>query len=467
MSRQPSTPQRDTPPPAPAGSAPTPAAVPTPREYARILLIAALLGVPVAFASAAFMSLTHALTTLVWTTVPDSAGWTAPPWWYVVLMPIVAGLVVAVAMRLPGRAGEPAIAGIGLHPLTPIELLSALLAAVAALGLGLVLGPEAPLTALGLSAGLVAARAIRRGGSGAQLLVVAGAFAAISTVFGGPLPAALLLFELTAVSGMVPSAVLSRALLPGFLASGTATLVFTGIDHWPGIAETVLRLPALPNYPTVRLVDVAWCLPVALVTALVVAGARTLATEGAARLLRVPPVVMLCTAGAAVGGLAVAFRAVTGQPVDLVLFSGENALPQVLAETSAGVLALMLLMKGVAYALSLGAGFRGGPTFPAVALGVATGVLASIVLPGLDLTPAVITGIAAGAAAALRLPFFGALLAALLAGSYANETMAFAVIAAVVGWLVATALHQREDRREQRRAGADLPSPPQPSPPSG
>jgi hypothetical protein len=62
-------------------------------------------------------------------------------------------------------------------------------------------------------------------------------------------------------------------------------------------------------------------------------------------------------------------RAVTGQPVDLVLFSGEAALPQVIAETSAGVLALLVLVKGTAYALSLGAGFRGGPTFPAVTLG--------------------------------------------------------------------------------------------------
>ena len=133
----------------------------------------------------------------------------------------------------------------------------------------------------------------------------------------------------------------------------------------------------------------------------------------------------------AVGALAVGFRAVTGEPVDLVLFSGENALPQIVAETSAGVLALLVLVKGTAYALSLGAGFRGGPTFPAVALGVAVGVLGSIVLPGLDLTPAVIAGLAAAASAALGLSFFGALLAALLAGSAAAETIPIAVIASV------------------------------------
>ena len=448
MSRQePNT--GSTPSPAPGGPAPAgPPAAPSPREYVRILVIAALLGAPVAVAAAAFMSLSHGLTTLVWTTIPDDAGWTAPPWWYVLAVPAIAGLLVAAAVRLPGHAGEPAVAGIGLTPLSPVQLVSALLAALASLGLGLVLGPEAPLTALGLTAGLVAARALRPGASGGQLLVVAGAFAAISTVFGGPLPSALLLFELVARSGMVPSAALGQALLPGFLASGTAALVFTGVDHWPGVAETVLQLPPLPDYPTVRLVDVAWGVLVAVVAAVVAAGARRIAREMAGRAVKLPLVVLLCAAGLVVGLLAVGFRAVTGQPVDLVLFSGENALPQVIAETSAGVLALLVLVKGAAYALSLGAGFRGGPTFPAVTLGVATGVLGSILLPGLDLTPAVIAGLAAAASAALGLSFFGALLAALLAGSAAAETVPIAVIASVIGWLVATALQQRETRHQ-------------------
>ena len=147
MSRQePNT--GSTPSPAPGGPAPAgPPAAPSPGEYARILVIAALLGAPVAVAAAAFMSLSHGLTTLVWTTIPDGAGWTAPPWWYVLAVPAIAGLLVAVAVRLPGHGGEPAVKGIGLEPLSPVQLLSALLAALASLGLGLVLGPEAPLTA--------------------------------------------------------------------------------------------------------------------------------------------------------------------------------------------------------------------------------------------------------------------------------------------------------------------------------
>ena len=213
MSQQPSSPGAAGPPARkrPAPSAAGPPETPSPGEYLRILVVAALLGVPVALAAAAFMSATHGLTTLVWTTVPDNAGWTTPPGWYVLAVPAMAGLLVAA----------------------------------------------------------------------------------------------------------VPSAALGSVLLPGLLASGTAALVFTGVDHWPGIAETVLRLPPLPDYPTVRLVDVAWCLLVALVAAVVAAGARGIAREVAERTARISPVVLLCGAGLVVGLLAVGFRAVTSQPVDL------------------------------------------------------------------------------------------------------------------------------------------------------
>jgi hypothetical protein len=76
------------------------------------------------------------------------------------------------------------------------------------------------------------------------------------------------------------------------------------------------------------------------------------------------------------------------------------------------------------------------------------------VLPGLDLTPAVIAGIAAGASAALDLGIFGALLAALMAAAaVTSETIPIAVIASVIGWLVATAVKARVD------AGQQSPSP--------
>ena len=99
------------------------------------------------------------------------------------------------------------------------------------------------------------------------------------------------------------------------------------------------------------------------------------------------------------------FRAIADRPVDLVLFSGQTALPTIIAEGSAGVLALLVVAKGLAYALSLGAGFRGGPVFPAIAIGVAAALVGADLLPGFETTPAVAAGIAAGTAAVLRVPF--------------------------------------------------------------
>jgi H+/Cl- antiporter ClcA len=417
------------------------------------LLIAAAFGVPAAFLAAILMSLVHGVTLLMWTTIPEAFKWTSPPGWYVVAVPTLAGLLVAPVLRLPGHGGESPAAGFALEPLTPLQAVSALLAALITLGFGLVLGPEAPLIVLGTTTGLLASRLLKPGASGGQMLVIAGAFATISTLFGGPLVSALMLLELLAFSGKVPSKSLIPAILPGFLASGTAALVFTGIDKWPGIHLSVLSLGPLPNYPTVRLQDVAWCIPLALVAAIVVAVMRAAAHEGALRALTIPPVALLCGAGFTVGLLAVIFRSISGQTVNMVLFSGESSTSAIIAETSAGVLLLLVICKGIGYLLSLSSGFRGGPTFPAVTLGVSIGVMASVVLPGLDLTPAVIAGTAAAASAVFDLGIFGALLAAFLAGSaISSETLPIAVMASVIGWLVATAVKTRESSRDQSPA---------------
>jgi len=179
--------------------------------------------------------------------------------------------------------------------------------------------------------------------------------------------------------------------------------------------------------------------------AAVIVGLRHVA-HGIAVQSRLNPVALLVAAGLAVGALAVVFRGTADRPVDLVLFSGQAELPAVVAEGSAWVLVLLVVTKGLAYALSLGAGFRGGPVFPAIALGVAGAMVAANVLPGLETTPAVAAGIAAGTTAVLRVPFTAVLLVSLLMGESAFDVAPIAVLAAAVGWLAATALPNPEDR---------------------
>jgi H+/Cl- antiporter ClcA len=400
-----------------------------------------------------FQTLIHDVIHLVWDVIPDEFGWSEPSWWYVILVPGLAGLLVAAAVRLPGHGGHSPLEGLGADPIPPIALTSILPAALATLGLGLVLGPEAPLIALGLGLGALAVRVIRMEGTGAQLLVFAGAFAAVAALFGGPLVAAFLLFEVTAASGKIPAQQIGRALLPGFVAAGTGALVFTGVADWSGLHQANLALPSLPPYETLRLTDVGWCLLMAVVIATIVVVIRHVA-HGIATRAALGPTRVLVVAGLGVGVLAVVFRATTDQPVDLVLFSGQAELPAVVAEGSAGVLILLVVAKGLAYALSLGAGFRGGPVFPAIAIGVAAAMAAANVLPGLNTTPAVAAGIAAGTTAVLRVPFTAVLLTSLLMGSSAFDVAPIAVLAAAMAWFVATALPTPEDRRQRKLAEA-------------
>lgn len=425
--------------------------------YLRTLALAALLGFPVAVAAVLFQTAIHDVIHFVWDVVPHWLGWNEPVGWYVILVPGIAGVLVALAVRLPGHGGHTPLEGLGLGEVRPVDLVSILTAALATLGLGLVLGPEAPLIALGLGLGAVVVRLLRLQETEAQLLTLAGAFAAIAALFGGPLIAAFLLFEVSAASGAVPPKAMGRVLLPGFVAAGTGALVFTGVNDWPGLHETALSLPALPAYDSVRLADLAWCLVVSVVIAFVVVGIKHLAHE-LARRSAPRPEVALVVAGLLVGLLAVGFRAAADRPVDLVLFSGQTELPDIVAEGSAWVLLLLVLAKGSAYMLSLGARFRGGPVFPAIAIGVAAGVMAANVLPGLETTPAVAVGIAAGTAAVMRVPFTAVLLATLLMGESAPDVAPIAVFAAATGWLVATALPNPEDRDgEASGEAADAP----------
>jgi H+/Cl- antiporter ClcA len=424
---------------------------PRARSYLRTLIVAALLGVPVAFAAVLFQTAIHDVTHFVWEVVPEWLDRSEPPTWYVVLVPALGGLLVAAALRLPGHGGHTPLEGLGVGEVRLSHLPGILLAALATLGFGLVLGPEAPLIALGLGLGAFAARVVREDQTQAQLVALAGAFAAIAVLFGGPLVAAFLLFEVSAASGAIPARALGRALLPGFVAAGAGALVFTGVNDWPGVHTTSLTLPVVPAYETVRIADLAWCVPVAAGIAVVVVAARQLAHRVATRADRRPEVALV-GAGLLVGLIAVVFREVADRPVDLVLFSGQQELPDIVTEGSASVLALVLVAKGLAYSLSLGSGFRGGPVFPALTMGVAGGLLAADILPGLDATPAIAIGITAATTAVLRVPFTAVLLSALLLGSSAAEVAPIAVLAAAVGWIVATALPNPEDRREPAEA---------------
>jgi H+/Cl- antiporter ClcA len=156
---------------------------------------------------------------------------------------------------------------------------------------------------------------------------------------------------------------------------------------------------------------------------------------------------LLLAGGAATGILAAAADALGGDAQD-VLFSGQTALPHIVAESSAGVVLVVLAAKALGYAVCLGCGFRGGPVFPAVFVGVAIAMLPVIAF---DVSPtwAVAAGCAAGMAAGTRLLFAPILLGALLVGHTGLDAIPAAVLASAAAWLTVTALDRRWGGRQQ------------------
>jgi H+/Cl- antiporter ClcA len=125
-------------------------AQPSGRAYLGLVGLGALLGIPAALVAALFLGLVHDLTHWLWTDLPSRLGHSSPPAYLVILLP-VAGAAVCLAARLvlPGDGGNPPLEGIGGAPL-PIKAAAGIVAAaLGTLAFGAVLGPEAPLIALG------------------------------------------------------------------------------------------------------------------------------------------------------------------------------------------------------------------------------------------------------------------------------------------------------------------------------
>jgi H+/Cl- antiporter ClcA len=106
-------------------------------------------------------------------------------------------------------------------------------------------------------------------------------------------------------------------------------------------------------------------------------------------------------AGLVIGALAIVYAQGSGHDASDVLFSGQDALGPLIANSgdyTVAALVLLVACKGLAYGAAL-SGFRGGPVFPAMFLGAAGGIALSH-LPGLPLAPAVAMGIGAMSAVA-------------------------------------------------------------------
>ncbi len=407
------------------------------RSYLALLVLAAIIGVPVSAAAYFFLALVSKLQGWIFTDLPKDLGLPGEPLWWPIPPLLLAGVLVALIIRyLPGKGGHSPADGfkVGEGPASPIELPGIVLAAFATLVLGVVLGPEAPLIALGGGLGVIAVRLVKRGAPARTQTVVAaaGSFAAISTLLGSPLTGAFLLMEATGLGGSMMEIVL----IPGLLAAGVGSLMFIGLDAWTGLGTFSLAIPGLPHVGSPTAAEFLWALAIGVLAVPVGSGIRWLGLflrpHVERRIVLITPLV-----GLAVAGLAIAFAAATGKGSSEVLFSGQSALGPFIAHSasySVGALLLLLACKGIAYGVSLSS-FRGGPTFPALFLGAAGGVALSH-LPGLPLVDGVAMGIGAMSVVMLRLPLTSVLLASLLLASDGLAVMPLVIVAVVVAYVV-------------------------------
>ncbi len=312
------------------------------------------------------------------------------------------------------------------------------LAALATLAFGSVLGPEAPLIALGSVVGVALSRHLQLGERENAVLSTAGSFSAVSALFGGPLVAGLLLME----AGLGMGAGLLPVLLPGLVAAACGYVIFLGLGDWAGLGTTSLAVPDLPAYEGTSVEDLLVGLVVGVAAGVLIQAVRWAAgrLDGlGSRRIGMPALLL---AGGLTVGLIAQSADLLGADSQDVLFSGQQSVPALLAEGSLAVVALLLAAKALGYAVSMGAGFRGGPVFPAIFLGVA---LATLAVHLLDVSPtlAVAVGTAGGMAAMTRLLLAPLVFAGLLVGTSGADAVPAAVFATSAAWLTRTALDRR------------------------
>jgi len=422
------------------------------RSYLVLLAFAVLIGVPVSAAAYGFLALVSYLQREVFVHLPHALGFGSAPAWWPLPMLVAGGIAVALAIRyLPGEGGPSPAYGFGLHPApSPAQLPGVILAALATLSFGVVLGPEMPLILLGGGLAVLATRLARRPVPEQARAVIAstGSFAAVATLLGSPLTGAFLLMEASGLGGPM----MGLVLIPGLLAAGIGSLIFLGLNAWTGLGTFSLAIGHLPRVGSPTLSEFGWAIAIGLAAALIGTGIRWLGL--ALRGVSAPRVLFaLQAAGLAVGALAMAYHGGSGKPASQVLFSGQSALGPLLRHSAgytAWALVLLIVCKGLAYGISLSS-FRGGPVFPAMFVGAATG-LAFSHLPGLTPVTGAAMGIGATCVIMLTLPLTSVLLATLLLGADGLDVMPLVIVAVVVAY-VASAHLRPGHLAEPGRAG--------------
>ncbi len=309
------------------------------------MLVAAIIGLVLGYV---VLEIVNAGIIAIWETIPEN--WASTPAWYVLGLLVIAAVLVFVIRKYVGDAGHSPIGGIKVSSITPKEYVGVILAIFASLWGGVVLGPEVALVTTGsMVGGLVAKRMHFTDATDQKKIVGFGALGAILALFVGPI-------------------------LSGSLELG-------------GAPESI------------EVDQLGWAIVVALIVAVVVTLARTVAALLARATGSGPHLPILIAASLIVGISALIVQSRTGEGILFIVTSGEEFITKLPALTTVSTVLAIIIFKAIAYAVSLGSGFRGGPFFPAMFVGAAVGLLISLVMG--DSGPSVPAAIVVGVIASL------------------------------------------------------------------
>ncbi|MHA3792885.1 chloride channel protein [Sphingomonas sp. YL-JM2C] len=379
------------------------------RRMIMLALMAVVVGSGGAFGAWVLVKLIAIATNLFWfgrLSADPSAITDASVGWLVVAIPVVGSLIVG----LMARFGSDKIRGHGIPEAIEtilfgesrlslkVALLKPLSSAVS-IGSGGPFGAEGPIIMTGGAIGSLFAQCFHLSAAERKTLLVAGAAAGMTAIFGTPLAAILLAVEVLLFEWK------PRSFVPVVVG---ALVSFAWRPWLIGVGPMFPMAAATPGG--------AWILPMAAGIGLVAGLEATLLSTALYRIEdlfhRLPVHWMWWPAigavGVGIGGLIDAHVLGAGYASIDALLNG--ALPL-------RVVAALLVVKGAVWLIALGSGTSGGVLAPILILGGAAGFLLGGFLPG-DPGFWAMIGMAGIMSGAMRAPMTGALFAVELTGHF-------------------------------------------------
>lgn len=401
------------------------------------LLLAILIGTGTGMGVVTFHYLIHTIHGLMLEDVIEViSSWGT---WTLACIPILGGLIVGL-MRLVWPDFGPSMSSMiaaaqGVRELLPMRPVAKMVAAAVSLGTGASLGPEGPSVEIGANFGMLLGQILQVSRERQQLLLGAGAAAGLAAGFNAPIAGVFFALEIVLGTTFATSSV-SVLLLAAVVAALIAQI---GLGGQPAFALPVYEVRSPWELPLYMGLGV-----LASLVSLTYTQSNQLARRcfqgqisGLGWLEAIPQPVKPIIGGACVGLVALHWPQIMGIGYETIQAMLQDV------EFSLQLLVILLLLKLIVTAISLGSGLVGGVFAPAMFLGASLGAVygkALAMLPVLSVYMAAppayaMVGMAAVLAGSARAPLTAILLMFELTRDYRIVLPLMAAVSLSV-WLV-------------------------------